>query len=163
MASAGEGRYLGMLAEMKSLAPSGSEVGIRVVPRGEPTAVQSGANKNPGNPYPDSPIPLALERAAQSSTPHSGPTSERGDVAMDVQPSGVATGRYTVLRIADSPAGGRSALMVPLGADEQTQAWWVRVGDATSDGFTVDAISARQVLLRTPAGRLVALLSQESP
>ncbi len=159
----GEERYLSMLQALKATQPE-AQPPIRVVPRmagAAPADAMEGRGATrpvaAREAYPAVPITLDIEQdqAARART---------GDnlAAQNLAPTTAAipTGRYLVLRIAPSRDGALAALMVPLGGDPARDAQWVYAGDATADGFAVEGVSARHVVLRSPSGRLVQLVPQ---
>lgn len=151
IAPEGEARYLDMLTRMKE---STNVDAPKVVPKIDPSArtsisPQEYAYSQPVNPYPASPIPLEIEKGTS--------LTESEQPKLEIDRGLTPAGRYVVLQLAYNEQGILSALMMPIGGRRAIDAAWVFVGDATSDGLVVEAISRSAVVLRTPNGRTIAL------
>jgi len=66
-----------------------------------------------------------------------------------------------VLRIAFDQDGNGAALVMPLGGRPALDAAWVRRGDRTADGFTIEAVDTTLVRVKTPANRVIYWTPQQ--
>ncbi len=107
----------------------------------------------PVNPYPDTPISLSIEGSVDQAAAANTPLRVTNETAPN--------GRYLVLRIAADQGGHTAALVMPLGGRPALDAAWIRSGDRTADGFTIEAVESKLVRVRTPANRVIYWTPQQ--
>ena len=156
--SKGEGRYLSMLDQVRSGGIAPIEVVPKVQSQTAPTRdgqtyAAPRAPRPPINPYPDTPISLSIEGSVDQAAAANTPLRVTNETAPN--------GRYLVLRIAADQGGHTAALVMPLGGRPALDAAWIRSGDRTVDGFTIEAVESKLVRVRTPANRVIYWTPQQ--